>query len=954
MVVPRRLLHCLSGIALAMACGLVHATNFLFGGAAVGGCSLAATTYTCASLPLSAFNDSIQIASGYTVNVQSNVYVGYNQGLKMSGTAKLATTGALDISDVQGALLQITGGTLSAAGAFTYGAQSQNITANVSAASMTLGGGATGSISGALTSSGPVAIASHMTVGGSVSGTVVSTGSPVVINASVTASTSFSLSSGSTMTGTITSPKVDLLASGVKLTGDIVSTGAVTIASGDQVVGDVTADTIVLKDSSGFIDGDVTVRAVTLGWQTRVKQKIYCSAGNTAGNCDCVTNNSGYAVNSPLGPSCPATGSSAGPHHFQVAHPVSGPTCMPSAVTVTACANAACTAPHYGGGASVTLTPGGKSFTIDATGVNSAATVEQATSGTATIATSPASAGMVCIGSGGAGATSDCKIAFTDSALVLAVPNHVADVSTSFTVAAVKSSANNASCAPAFSGSKPVAFTCSYQNPTSGTLPVLVNGTSVACNGAPQTVTLTFGAANGIAPATVKYADVGSVNLAASVASPAMNGSDNFIAAPASFSVSGPAAGNIKAGAQFAATVTARNNSNAATPNFGRETSPESVTMSLTKCSPAGSNFGTVASSVGTFSAGAATATMSWSEVGTADIGATLASGSYLSSGLSANGNTGTGGTVCNTLGNVGPFTPDHFDVAITQPIAGALGFTYSGQPFAEVSITAENLAGGTTLNYSGTVSSGPVYAKAVTLVAREVGGPTINPGPGALKSSLAAAAGAVVVPAADFSGGVAKAYPVYTFTNALTAPLTLRLRATDTDAVSSEAGVEGTALIRSGRLRLFGAFGRSSADLSMPYRTEYWTGNSWLVNTSDTNAIPASAVALSPAATMNGTTVKSVSTLVAGQGTITLKPVAPSGTTGTGVVDVAINLGTTLADLSCLAAHPASTGAAMPWLRSLNGSCAATYDRDPAARATFGVSAPEQRRVIHVREVFR
>ena len=79
----------------------------------------------------------------------------------------------------------------------------------------------------------------------------------------------------------------------------------------------------------------------------------------------------------------------------------------------------------------------------------------------------------------------------------------------------------------------------------------------------------------------------------------------------------------------------------------------------------------------------------------------------------------------------------------------------------------------------------------------------------------------------------------------------------------------------------------------------------------------------------------------------------APSPAGSSVSFDLALNLGSGAADLSCQASHPTSTGAARPWLRSRNGSCAATYDRDPGARASFGIFAPETRRTVHAREMF-
>ena len=81
------------------------------------------------------------------------------------------------------------------------------------------------------------------------------------------------------------------------------------------------------------------------------------------------------------------------------------------------------------------------------------------------------------------------------------------------------------------------------------------------------------------------------------------------------------------------------------------------------------------------------------------------------------------------------------------------------------------------------------------------------------------------------------------------------------------------------------------------------------------------------------------------------MRPVAAPGP-ATGSVDVAINLGISGSDQSCLATH-GGTAASKPWLRSQNGSCPTAYDSDPSARATFGVYALETRKSIHVREQF-
>jgi MSHA biogenesis protein MshQ len=153
---------------------------------------------------------------------------------------------------------------------------------------------------------------------------------------------------------------------------------------------------------------------------------------------------------------------------------------------------------------------------------------------------------------------------------------------------------------------------------------------------------------------------------------------------------------------------------------------------------------------------------------------------------------------------------------------------------------------------------------------------------------------------------------------------------------------------MRSGRLRLSNAFGSERAALQMPVQAQYWSGNSWVINNADNcTALAANAFALSGGIAAN--TSAAAVALAGGNGTLTLA--APTGAV-TGSVDVAANLGTAGNDQSCLGAH-GGTAANLPWLRSQNGNCAATFDRDPSARATFGIYSPETRRSIHVRELF-
>ena len=644
-------------------------------------------------------------------------------------------------------------------------------------------------------------------------------------------------------------------------------------------------------------------------------------------------------------------------HHLELRHASgSGLTCTPSTLTVAACQDAACST-AYTGGISGTLTATGTptvqwltgaGFSI-AAGSSSVTEDLQVTSvgsvvlGTSGLSPTPSNATSCNFGS------PSCTFTAADSGLLFDVPNHVADSTQTFNVSAVRKSDNTSACTPAFASvTKSVGFVCGYTNPTSGTLPVRVGGaalnsansTGAACDSGGRSVSLSFNA-SGVASTTLQYADVGQMSLAAtytgsgSDAGLVLAGSDSFITAPASFTIGAVTAAPIKAGSAFSATVTAKNASGATTPNFGRETAPESTTLTFVKRQPTGTGAvaGSFSGSIGAFSGGAATAAnLAWTEVGTGDLTATLASGSYLGTGLTASGTTGTGGAV-------GRFIPHHFDVTAS---AACGSFSYAGQPFA-ATVTARNAANSRTVNYDGSAGTTPNFAKAVTLAE-----PTPL-GVGTLSGSSVAAAA--------FSAGIASGTPTYTYSTKTTGPKSLVLRATDTDAVSSSGYAEPAMPLRSGRLRLVNGFGAETQALQLAVIADYWSGNTWVVNSADgCTTLPAAAVAKSNQRDRSGnptsswSTTASAITLTAGQGQLTLS--AP-GSGNTGTLDLALNLGATAADQSCLATHPASSGAGLAWLRSLQGSCAATWDRDPAARASFGIFGPETRKTIHVRELY-
>ncbi|ACT48108.1 DUF6701 domain-containing protein [Methylotenera mobilis] len=442
-------------------------------------------------------------------------------------------------------------------------------------------------------------------------------------------------------------------------------------------------------------------------------------------------------------------------------------------------------------------------------------------------------AGAICVNQDYTfGSSCDSNLTFLEAGFLFDVLNHISEVSQTVTVSAVRKSNNSLTCTPAFASvNRNINFTCNYSNPATGAMPVRVgskalnssNSTTTACDTSGQNVSLSFNA-SGVATTTVQYADVGNMTLTAKITTGGLNmtGSDNFITAPAIFAFSGISTAPIKAGSNFGITVTAQNSANATTPNFGKETTAEGASLGFNKCQPSGSNSvnGSFTGSLGPFTNGVATAsTLKWTEVGNGDITATLTSGSYLGSGITASSNTGNSGTVCNGAGNVGRFIPDHFDTIVTQG-CNAGNFSYSAQPF-NVQVKAMNALGNITINYDGTANTSPNFSKTATL-----------------SDANAIATGSLLnasVPLASFTQGIANATPNYTFTSALTSPATIKLRAIDTDSVSSASGIiEGGTLVRSGRMRIQNAYGSELLDLPMPMVAQYWNNGSWVLNSND------------------------------------------------------------------------------------------------------------------------
>lgn len=313
-----------------------------------------------------------------------------------------------------------------------------------------------------------------------------------------------------------------------------------------------------------------------------------------------------------------------------------------------------------------------------------------------------------------------------------------------------------------------------------------------------------------------------------------------------------------------------------------------------------------------------------------------------------------------------GRFIPDRFGVTAAslgnrsaRSCVPVSAFTYLGEDFKTTfTLLAQNASGGTTYNYASSYakldlglqsSFGFARSAGQSLIPGLTGAPSTPSGWGTLGTT---------------SGGQAVVTAYHQITrssSAAAAPMvgaSLTATPVDSDGVTGVLAL-GTSNFYYGKLQLTGYAGAAAAPLKLPLQALYWGGSSWIKNNADScSPITAASVALSNyrdskgAATNAWTTTATGTTLVNGQGFLTMSPPSPANT---GSVSVAINLGSTSTDSACLTSHPTTVGGSLSYLRGKNGSCveSATFAADPSGVATFGVFTPESTKTIHLREVY-
>ncbi len=832
---------------------MAQAATFNFNGVDVSNCTRSGAQYTCGNLSM-ADTDVIVIASGYGVTFNRSLTMTYNQGLRMSGSAALTATGNLDIKDIKPSNLNVTGGSLTAeGGTFSMGAQEQTVTADISATTIKMGSNNV-KVTGKISAKGLVEIASGSIIRGPISGDI-----------------------------------VNILPAKSVVEGDITAKTALTIGSANGIKGNVEGGNVTLEAATAYITGNALVDHITLGWEGRVQQTITCKSYTPANPCSCVTNNSGWPAGSVNGPKC-GPGTPTGPHHFQIDHPGRALTCAPQTVTVTACADAACSA-KYTGGTSVTISPGGTATQIDSSGV-ATASVRQYTVGTATLGLTSvpgATDALVCKRS--SDNSNSCDMAFAATGLMLTPTNHISGTQPSFDISAVQASGDQQACVPLFANkNKDLTLACGYSNPASGTLPVFIKGTggfialaasnSSACSALGKTVNLAFNG-QGVAKATMSYADVGKVNLKATYTGSSasgdtglsMTGNADVIVVPDAFSVVA-IANPQRAGAPVTVSMSALNSAGAVTPNFGNEKPSETALPTLASLvRPTTIEIGNPAKpdiqgGVVFKNGSVASSDMNWPEVGTITIAFKLANPKGY---LEANTAVPTLPKPSRVSGAV-QFIPHHFITelikkddsdepaagnGIATPCAAPLTcandgekgrYAYSGQAIG-VRVTARALGGATTANYDERNPSAmaPVLLEGLDAATGTISFPPSTPdGSSRLTDGSKAQTTVTGVAPAKFTLGVASPMVAYRFPGKAGAPVTVAptdvlLRASSTypgvAVVSSSSALiqnEARMTVLSGQWQVAHGYGSELLPVRLAVQVQYWNGTKWITNLLD------------------------------------------------------------------------------------------------------------------------
>jgi hypothetical protein len=564
------------------------------------------------------------------------------------------------------------------------------------------------------------------------------------------------------------------------------------------------------------------------------------------------------------------------------------------------------------------------------------------------------------------------------------IPTQTAGQAFDLHLAAYGVTADDPTCGviESYAGTKGLKFWSSYDDPSSGSIAVTVDGNGIATNegaSAPQNVSFS----NGQAVVSGKYKDVGRIQVSMKDDGPAepvagIRGASNlFVVQPADFVITAIQRPDLSAnpgisvpggevfvaaGAPFRVTVEVRDAEGDRTPNYGNESTAEGIGLTApTLVAPVGGRNGsnddgaigngsafTAVPPAGTFE----NTTAYWDEVGAITLQASVADASYL----------GTGDVTGTESGTVGRFRVDHFGVSLNAPTfdtpCAAGGFGYVGQPFVYmvggepiITATAQAVGNTTTRNYTGgwfrltNASLGSRTYAAATGTLDLLGLPSAASDPAIVDvgngtATLTFSAGSGI----SFQRGLTPVAPFF-------ADLALSLDVIDLDGAAYAANparfgqaVAGLGIpfdsgneMRWGRLAFQNAHGSELTPLLVPLRAEHFLAAGYFgTNGADScTLLSVGNLQLTPTpVTLSSTPTLGNVPLAAGDAGLSLS--AP-GDGNTGTIDL-------LQDLS-------ATGDDLIWLR-FDWDQDGSHDDDPTGRATFGVFSGDGS-VIFQREVY-
>ncbi len=453
-------------------------------------------------------------------------------------------------------------------------------------------------------------------------------------------------------------------------------------------------------------------------------------------------------------------------------------------------------------------------------------------------------------------------------------------------VRAIETNTNTGACQARVVGVRSVNMAYECTDPTNciNNRDLTINGTAIEENNLNnivdyQAVNLTFDA-NGEAPFTLNYADVGNIRLHAELTIPAsgpdpavtlsgasatttVRPSDIIITTiESSSAVANPGttttgSGFIAAGETFRVVVQVRNAVGALTPNFGNEIISEGLLLnSVSLVMPAGGNNPPLNDANNFVSTGNAgefiNSAVNWLEVGTITINATITDGDYL----------GTGNITSATSGNVGRFYPLHLRLMASTVDNGCSSdsFTYmSDQSFSYAPVdinyilNAEYQLDQIVTNYDSSLGY-PVDTFSVVAENNDDG---INLANRVLIPNGTWVQGELIVIGSDnggfrrlFSGteqidgpfsnlqlGLTRNSLSVDTTDFLSSQLNLNantigdcVTAADCDAVSLGSPLNA----RFGRLYLKDTHGPESAPLAVSFEVQYWDGSQFILHSND------------------------------------------------------------------------------------------------------------------------